>query len=340
MAGYMNNYRSYRGKTPKWKVLLAVVLVLVIIASLAVMHLQNYLVYDETGTPHFWLPEKKTESVEAPPPADLVVEEVPEPEVAAVEYLAAAAVQTGAEAQELLTAAGESDGVILPLKGEEGTVFFRSQSAVSGAVQAADETAQAIAAVVSRADSSAARLTCFLDPRATRMDARGMALLNISGYLFYDGSNSCWLDPGKQPAREYLCALASEAAQLGFDELVLANVGYPTAGKLENIRYGETEPEENLKAFLQELTAALEPYSTALTIEMSAGGILGGEEGKLSLALAAEFASRIVAQVEDEGDIEALSAAVTAANEETVFVPILTRPPETYPGSYILCQTT
>lgn len=340
MAGYMNNYRSYRGKTPKWKVLLAVVLVLVIIASLAFIRLQNYIIYDESGTPHLWMPEKETESVTASqPPAALVVEEVPEPEVVTVEYLAAAPVQTEAQAQELLTAARKCDGVILPLKGEEGLIYFRCASAVSGSVQASDETAQAIAAVVSSESHTAARLTCFLDPKATRMDARGMALLNKSGYLFYDGSNRCWLDPGKEKARTYLCSLAAEAAQLGFDELILANAGYPTAGNLENIRYGETAAEENLTAFFRELTDALEPYGTALTIEMSTEGILSGSEGELPLTLAVQYASRIIAEVESEGDIEALSAAVAAANGETVFVPILTQAPTTYQGSYILRQT-
>lgn len=340
MAGYARGYHSYRGKTPKWKTLLAVVLVLVIIASLAFIRLQSYIVYDETGTPHLWLPERE-QSGETPqrPAASLVVEELPPEEIVTVDFLAAAPVLTEDAARALLDAAKTADSVILPLKGEDGHVYFRTDSAVSGAVEASDETAQAIAMIVTGAEKSVARLTCFLDPKAAVMDARGMALLNRSGYIFYDGNNYCWLDPGKEGVRTYVCTIAAEAAQFGFDELVLANVGYPTVGKLEKINYGETPAEENLELFLEELTAALERYDVALTIEMSAEGILGGGEGGLPLTLAAKFAGRIAATVTEESGIEALAAAVAAANEETVFVPVLDAPPVSYEGSYILRQS-
>lgn len=333
----VKNYHSYRGKTPRWKVLLGVVLVLVIVASLAVIRLQAYIVYDETGTPHLWLPEKEQSEavVQERPAAGLVVEETPPEEVVTVELLSPEPVLTEEAAQTLLAAAGDGEGIILPLKSGEGRIFFRAENAVSGAVQATDETTQAIAAVVTMAPSSAARMSCFLDPRAALMNARGMALLNRSGYIFYDGSNHCWLDPGKEAARDHLCALAAEAAQFGFDTLILANVGYPTEGALDKINYGEQGPEEYLELFLRQLTESL-PSSVELTIEMSAQGILDGGEGGLSLALAAKYAHRIAAVVTEEAEIEALAAAVAAADKDAAFVPILSVRPAEYGGSYIM----
>ena len=41
-----------------------------------------------------------------------------------------------------------------------------------------------------------------------------MGLKNTGGYIFYDGNNSQGLDPAKPAAREYLCGLAKEAAEL------------------------------------------------------------------------------------------------------------------------------
>ena len=75
MAG--RNYHSYRGRTPKWKILLSIVLVLIIVASLGFLALQRYIVYDETGTPHFLLPGSSEVQPEHPqqPHASLVVEE-------------------------------------------------------------------------------------------------------------------------------------------------------------------------------------------------------------------------------------------------------------------------
>ena len=45
MAG-PRGYRNYRGRTSKGKIALAVVLVLVILAAITVMVLQQYIVYD------------------------------------------------------------------------------------------------------------------------------------------------------------------------------------------------------------------------------------------------------------------------------------------------------
>ena len=90
MAGYMGGYRSYRGKTPKWKILLAVVLVLIIIASLAFIRLQSYITYDESGTPHLWMPEKPAAGGTEQRPAASLVVEAPEPEGVSMKILSLA----------------------------------------------------------------------------------------------------------------------------------------------------------------------------------------------------------------------------------------------------------
>ena len=66
MAG-PRGYHSYRGRSPKWKIVLAVLLVLVILGSVGFMMVQERIVYDETGTPHLMVPEKKKED---PPPEE------------------------------------------------------------------------------------------------------------------------------------------------------------------------------------------------------------------------------------------------------------------------------
>ena len=340
MAGY--GYHSYRGRSPKWKIFLAVVLLAVIAASAAVIRMQDYIVYDEHGTPQLALPQEESKPQEPQrPAASLVVEQTqpePEPVVTTKQLLAAAPVLTGEQASALLAKAEQMDGVILPIKGLEGLVYFRADSAVVGAANAYDETAQALSAVISAADHSAARMTMFLDHQATMMDPRGMGLVNNSGYVFYDGNNRCWIDPRKEAARAYLCALTAEVAALGFDELILANVGYPTVGQLQDIRYGDLSPEEHVEGFLKELAAALEPYDVELTIEMSAKGILDGGEGGLELLTAARFAHRIAAPAATAGEAQTLAAAVAAAREETLFVPVFEVLPADYEGSAIVME--
>ena len=48
---YSRGYNSYRGRTPKWRIALMALLVVVILAAVAVMALSRFIVYDEEGTP-------------------------------------------------------------------------------------------------------------------------------------------------------------------------------------------------------------------------------------------------------------------------------------------------
>ena len=340
MAGY--GYRNYRGRTPKWRILLAVVLVLVIAASVVVLGMQRFVVYDETGTPHFLLPQSSESTGaehESLPPANLViqapeVEDMPVREIT-VTWLAPEAVDTPEEAETALaTLSGGCTGVVLTVKDESGKVYFPSQ--ISPWADSSEATREALAAVMDGADHTAARIVCFADPKAANSDVEGLGLKNTGGYIFYDGNNRQWMDPAKSDARAYLCGLAAECAELGFAEIILTQVGYPTEGKLNKIAYGETPLDENLDAFLEEMAAALEPYGVTLTIEMTAEGILGGTEaGGLTLETAAKHAGRICAPAEGT-EIAVLARAVEAVSGETEFVPILTQRPENYDGSAIL----
>ena len=330
MAGY--GYRNYRGRTPKWKIFLAIVLVLVILSSLLFLGLQRYLVYDETGTPHFLLPQS-SESVQAehtPPPAGLTIEEDPQPEAPTISFLAPAPVLTAEDAQSLLTAMGSTcTGAVLTLKDDSGRVYF--PTAANDAVEAGDETAQAIAAVLEGSQHAAARIACFADPKAANSDVEGQGLKNTGGYIFYDGNNHQWLDPGKEAARTYLCSLAAQCAQLGFDEIILTSVSYPTEGKLDKIAYGETPLDENFAVFLRQMRETLEPYHVKLTVEMTSSGILSGvEPGGLTLATAAKYADAITAPVETGAEADSLAEAVTS------FLPQFRQLPDHYTGDAIL----
>ena len=336
MAGY--GYRNYRGRPPKWKILLAVVLVLVIAVSATVLGLQRFVVYDETGTPHFLLPQS-SESAQAEhentPPADLVIQEEEEPPAAeaTVIRLTPGVVDTVEEADAALAAVSvECTGAAITVKDESGKVFFPSQKS-PWAVNT-DAVREAVSAVLNGTEYTAARIVCFADPKAANSDVDGLGLKNTGGYIFYDGNNRQWLDPAKADARAYLCGLAAECAQLGFDEIILSHVGYPTEGKLDKIAYGETPLDENLDLFLREMAETLKPLGVTLTVEMTAEGILGGTEaGGLTLKTAAKHAGRICAMAEGS-EVAVLAREVESVGAE--FVPMLTHRPEDYTGSAVL----
>lgn len=326
MAG-PRGYRNYRGRTPKGKIVLAVVLVLVILAAVTVMILQQHIVYDESGRPHLeltWRDETPSEEDE-PMDFELKIQAPKGPE-----DIQGFTVPVGVLTQEgwenawqgpAVMSAPAYNAAVFTVKDSAGRVYFDSSTAVSGSVSTAEDTHDALEEMTGESSFyTVARLSCFHDPKAANSDVEAMGLKNTGGYIFYDGNNSQWLDPGKPAARQYLCEIAKEAAALGFDEILLTDVSYPTEGQLDKIDYGDGEQAQNLLTFLEEMRTVLEPYSVALSMEVPEAVITGdGQDGSLTLAELAPRVDRIYTETTPE-KIESLSAAVTAASSTTDFV--------------------
>ena len=124
---------------------------------------------------------------------------------------------------------------------------------------------------------------------------------------------------------------------MGFDEILLTDVSYPTEGKLDKIAYGETGKVQNLNAFLDEMRAALAEYDVKLSIELPAAAISEGSDSQAGLTLT-EIAPRVdrIYAATTEDQVSALSQAVSAASGETEFVPELTAAPTGLTGSWLV----
>jgi len=344
---WVSGYRNYRGRTPKWKPALAVFLVLVILVSVSVMILQKYVVYDESGMRKIVLPWEEGGAEEAgPEDFELTIQTTEDDagrEVRVIRgYILPVRLDPEVwslgvrQAQEVL--GEECNTVVVTLKDDAGNIYFNSAAALPGTVQFMEDVTNPpldAATKGGRWEHSIARISCFHDPKAANRESETMGLMNTGGFIFYDGNNSQWLDPAKPEARKYLCEIAREAAEMGFKEILLTDVSYPTEGKLDKIAYGEGEPGENLLVFLREMKQTLAPYGAALSVQMSEQVILNSAEsvgGQALEAVAAEV-DRIYAETVPER-VTALSAAVNAAGE-AVFVPELVGYSEEVTGSYI-----
>ncbi len=344
-------YRSYRGRASKGKIILAVILVLIIFAALGALSMQRYIVYDENGRPFFRLPDGEPEvapPVEPPQNTESNDLEViiQEPEAPPLKAFSLAGGPLTLESWEAvrLEAGADYNAVAVTLKDPQGNIYFDSETAVKKAVKTEKDTMEALASVTGDAElHTIARLSCLLDPRASRTDVEGMGLKNTGGYIFYDGNYTAWLDPGKEAARAYLCGLAMEIAELGFDEILLTDTGYPTQGKLDKINYNTDGPiEENLCLLWEALCTALEPYEVTLSIELPETVVAEGAENAsgLVLAQAARYADRIYAVTEAEraASLSDLTLQAKAATEDQVkpFVPELAAPDPVWEGDFLL----
>lgn len=326
MAG-ARGYHSYRGRTPKSRIVLAVILVVIILAAVLFMVFQQFVVYDETGHARLdlpWQTEEPSQKEEPPDNVEITVEEPERTETKTLQLDAAPLTDWDSAAAQ--AAAAGCNSVAVTVKDASGQVYFDSaQPAASGAIRTESTTAAALTAMTASDTYTIARLSCLLDPIAAKADVEGMGLKNTGGYIFYDGNNENWLDPSKEKTQEYLASLAVECAELGFDEILLTDFSFPTQGKLDKIAYPEIGKEASLQACLSAIRTALDEaglQDVLLSVELPADVILAGADETVSLP--ADTVDRVYA-VTTEDQAEALSAAAEAAG--TVFVPELSEPP-------------
>ena len=356
-------YSSYRGRGPRWKILLAILLVLVIAAASSVIYLQQFLVYSADGRRQINLPWQ-TEEKEPPadgagedqpgqPDVDVVVQEpeVRKPAETVAFSLPAQPLRQSAwgefNALAFQDGSGTYNAAAIRLKTSNGTAYF--DSAVSGAVEVVNEpgedpkeTSYALGLFTSREGlHTIASMACLQDFKAANADVEGRGLKNTGGYIFYDGNNSLWLDPAKPGAREYVCALAKEIAELGFDELLLTDFGYPTVGKINKIDYNTDVPlANNLDLLLSDLNTALEPYDILLSVEVPEAVITEGPDPVSGLDL-----NRLVSRVdriyavttpEKAETLSNLVSQAAGAEGKTEFIPELAADSPALTGSRLI----
>lgn len=318
-------YSSYRGRKPAGKVILAVILVLVILVSVAFLLLQKYLVYDETGTPHLQLPDKTQNEETLPAQSGSSSSEdlnitIDQPKKTAVTGVQLAEDPTAW--QSAVDQLGASDAFCVTMKAPGGRLQY--QSAVSGAFLAdtAANASQELSGLLKTKHPGIARISCFRDGLYAKENIETAGLKNTGGYIFYDGNSEQWLDPAKQGTADYLCAIVRECAGLGFREILLTDFSYPTKGKLNKIDYGQNLKNENLTSFLKTLRTALEGTEVRLCVELPADVITTGSDPNAGLVLAdiAPLVDSIYA-VTTEQEAPTLRTAVTAACADTDFVP-------------------
>lgn len=322
-----------------------VLLVLILIAACAFIFAQQYISYADDGRiyldmPYFgriYLPAPAERPVEPEedaepeqPPVHLVVdepeEEEPEPEeppppvdtfgVHRVMELSAMPAD-GAELTSLLRETGAS-GFVLPVRDNTGRVFWNSPTAQKKSVSADEAATELLRGLCEGEDVLAvAKFNVLHDSYFAAVNMKDAAICQSNGYVWYDNHSYHWLDAEKELTRQYVTGLAVECAELGFDELLLEELCYPTRGNTYKINYKNNTMEKNeaLALLLSEMKTALEPYGTKLSLLLTEEQILEGSnaDSGVDMALLLPLVDGVYVQAADQ---EAVQAALAAASGE------------------------
>ena len=340
--------------------LLIILLVLILAAACGFMFLQRYITYRDDGGMSIVLPFWQLDlpaPVQVPPPPedtegedlpviDLVIEPPEEPDepeepvdlFGEHRLVELSALPADGDALAQLLAEQGANGFLYTVRDNSGKVFFAAD--VIQPQAASDEAAtEALRTLCGAEDTLAvARFNCLHDSYYAFAHMAEAAICQANGYVWYDNINWHWLDADKEDARNYVVSVAVECAKLGFDELLLEELCYPTRGNLHKISYaGNTlSKEEALELLLTEMKAALEPYGTRLSLLVTEELLTEGREEVSGMDLTAllPLVDGVYAENVDAVTGQALVDALTEGAETApVFVPIA---PEAGEGNWCL----
>ena len=352
-------YQNYRGRRSAGARAAIVLLVLILIAACGFIFAQQYISYADDGRIYLELPyfgrvylptppppppEPEPDAEPEPPPVQLVIDEPeappePEPEPEPVDLFGdhrlaelSALPADGAALSALLAEKG-ANGFVYSVRNEKGEIFWASPIGQKKAVKTDEAATEQLQALCGTENVLAvARFNVLHDSYYAAANMKDAAICQPNGYVWYDNHSWHWLEPEKELARQYVSGLAAECAQLGFDELLLEELCYPTRGKLQKISYANNtmEKKDALALVLADMRTALEPYGTKLSLLLTQEQVLEdtSAESGVDLALLLPLVDGVYVQASDPEAVRAALAAPADAEKWPELVLITPEPGE------------
>ena len=208
-------YHRYRGRNTRGKAALVVVLVLILLAAVAYLLTQEYVVYDDEGKAHLELPWSRKEpekpqpdSTPVPDDVDITREEPQRQKVEAIHAWELPYGCLGSDPGYLLT---DREAVAINVKMYDGSVAYHTAVALpEGILTGGLSTSRNLQTILDSNCYAVARLACFCDNAYADAMGDRAALCTAEGVPYRDGSGRRWLDPSKPGTLRYITDLAKE----------------------------------------------------------------------------------------------------------------------------------
>ena len=155
------------------------------------------------------------------------------------------------------------NAVALTLKDEDGAVYYKTSNEMAlsvGAVSAAalDNLSEIVNKIKGASLIPVAEINAFKDRIATKNADAKIQYAGQEGWSWLDAQNGKpWLNPYSDVAQGYIKSLACELAELGFENVMVKSVMFPSVFKLVSTNFGPLEASVSHKDILSRFTADL-----------------------------------------------------------------------------------
>lgn len=171
----------------------------------------------------------------------------------------------------------ELNAVVIDVKGDRGFIPYPTQVPLGVEAGALGPVRlwnfdEIVARLKARGIYTIARIVAFKDNVLAHYRPEWAVLDTRTGQPWLDNERLAWVDPFRQEVREYILAVAREAAQKGFDEIQFDYVRFPTDGKLSAARYLKPNTQESrlqaISTFLAGARKELAPSGVFLAADI------------------------------------------------------------------------
>lgn len=145
------------------------------------------------------------------------------------------------------------------------------------------------------------------------------ALQNVEQVGWRDPDGRVYLDPANEEATGYLCAVASELKSLGFSEIILRGLGYPSRGTLTRIVYADDR-----FGAVTNFVAAVKTASPSMRVSvwLDSPGLAENADTGQAVSALCQASDRVFAEVPDDGAaaLQQMIQSAAGGTEKLVFV--------------------
>ncbi len=151
----------------------------------------------------------------------------------------------------------ELNAMVIDIKNDEGRVTYEMQSEQVLEIDAGVGYIKDIEELVSKCKEKniylIARIVAFRDPYLAEQKPE-WAVHTKDGNIFRDKSGLAWVNPYKREMWDYMAEIASQAADVGFDEIQFDYIRFSTDIKEDEVDYGQESEQISKVEIIREFT--------------------------------------------------------------------------------------